>query len=397
MCALTPPPKTANPMISALETIPSAPMPRSAPLDRARSHDHSATAADTATSQNLGERLDRDRAERDELQRDGDLRVRRRDVAGGEAWNHEPVDRARSHHHGRADRVRDERAQHRRPLEPAPHGVRREPVDEEHRERQDDRVHDPVRGAQRDHLHEHVALILRVRDRGMTHGGRNRSDRGGDDREAGDHGGRCMVFTVSEFGVSSQDRRAVASASGHRAPSVRNRRTDRTRRTVIAAFNDLVLRRGFARVTVRDIITHADVGRSTFYEHFENKADVLEQSLAPIFAPLADVLSDGRANPRLQKVVEHFATRRKLALALLAGSTRPIVTGYLARLLEERLTSDRGTAAAVRPLVAAALAAAQIALLEAWLSAPAPSSPTAVAGILARLTLGAAGAVQGEG
>jgi len=164
---------------------------------------------------------------------------------------------------------------------------------------------------------------------------------------------------------------------------------------VIAAFNDLVLRRGFVRVTVRDIIAQADVGRSTFYEHFENKADVLEQSLAPIFSPLADVLGGGRdADAAVRRVAEHVWSSKKLAISVLSGATRPVVTRFLARLLEARMERGGIAPEAQRPLVAAALAAMQIGLLEAWVAGTAPASADAVARLAARMTRAAAAAVQ---
>jgi AcrR family transcriptional regulator len=50
-----------------------------------------------------------------------------------------------------------------------------------------------------------------------------------------------------------------------------DRRTRRTRRILREALHSLILEKGYERVTVRDIAHRADVGRSTFYVHFENK------------------------------------------------------------------------------------------------------------------------------
>ena len=54
----------------------------------------------------------------------------------------------------------------------------------------------------------------------------------------------------------------------------------RTQSLVLGAFYDLIIERGYDGFTVRDLIDRADVGRSTFYEHFENKDDVFERSVA---------------------------------------------------------------------------------------------------------------------
>ncbi|MDQ3711262.1 MAG: TetR/AcrR family transcriptional regulator [Acidobacteriota bacterium] len=50
-----------------------------------------------------------------------------------------------------------------------------------------------------------------------------------------------------------------------------DRRTRRTERNLREALISLILEKGYDRVTVQDIIDRADVGRSTFYAHFESK------------------------------------------------------------------------------------------------------------------------------
>ncbi|MQY23700.1 TetR/AcrR family transcriptional regulator [Nocardia macrotermitis] len=54
-----------------------------------------------------------------------------------------------------------------------------------------------------------------------------------------------------------------------------DRRIRRTRDLLHRALIELMLERGYARITVQDIIDRADVGRSTFYAHFRDKDDLL--------------------------------------------------------------------------------------------------------------------------
>jgi AcrR family transcriptional regulator len=188
--------------------------------------------------------------------------------------------------------------------------------------------------------------------------------------------------------------RGNVSGSGRPKPVVRDRRIDRTRGAVIAAFNALLFERGYGRVSVRDVIERANVGRSTFYEHFQNKHDVLEQAMAPVLTPLADAVAARRDDAGVRLVVEHIWDGRELTGAILTGSARPLVTRLLARLVEERLERGRGVSPVPRALVSAALAGAQIALLDAWLSGAANAPPDAVADALVAMTAGAAQSVQ---
>ncbi|MFI9507421.1 TetR/AcrR family transcriptional regulator [Nocardia sp. NPDC052566] len=54
-----------------------------------------------------------------------------------------------------------------------------------------------------------------------------------------------------------------------------DRRVRRTKSLLHRALIELMLERGYDRVTVRDILARADVGRSTFYAHFRDKDDLL--------------------------------------------------------------------------------------------------------------------------
>lgn len=52
-------------------------------------------------------------------------------------------------------------------------------------------------------------------------------------------------------------------------------RTEKTEEAIRAAFFELVRERGFERVTVGELCRRARVGRSTFYDHHEDKYELL--------------------------------------------------------------------------------------------------------------------------
>jgi AcrR family transcriptional regulator len=63
-----------------------------------------------------------------------------------------------------------------------------------------------------------------------------------------------------------------------------DRRVERTRRSLLNALNELILEKGYEKVTVQDVIDRANVGRSTFYAHFEDKDQLLLSGFEPIRA-----------------------------------------------------------------------------------------------------------------
>ena len=54
-----------------------------------------------------------------------------------------------------------------------------------------------------------------------------------------------------------------------------DRRTQKTKKHLAEALKQLILEKGYDAITIQDIIDRADVGRSTFYTHYEGKDQLL--------------------------------------------------------------------------------------------------------------------------
>lgn len=170
-------------------------------------------------------------------------------------------------------------------------------------------------------------------------------------------------------------------------------RVVRTRSAIIDSFNGLRSHR-YDAIRVADIIGRAGIGRSTFYEHFRGKDDVLRQAAAWAFAALADAVTGTGDTARLRHVIEHLRENRCAARGRLAGER---VCRWLAETIEERLVSMCGAQSAVATipvrLAAMQIAAAQIALLRAWLAGRDPCPTEALAAALARTSRAMASAL----
>ena len=163
-----------------------------------------------------------------------------------------------------------------------------------------------------------------------------------------------------------------------------DRRSLRTREAVLHAFLDLLFEFGYERLSVRDIVAKANIGRSTFYEHFAGKDDVLRFSLRRPFSVLADVIGADEVSERTIRLLVHFRERRKLGPVLFSWPVRPLLTRALAELIEARLADIRpvGRGGLARQVIAVHIAEAQLALVAQWIPGRVPCRIEAMAAAL---------------
>ena len=67
-----------------------------------------------------------------------------------------------------------------------------------------------------------------------------------------------------------------------------DRRVQKTRKAILSAFEELLAEKRYEQITVQNIIDRADIGRSTFYAHFETKDDLLKNTCQELFAHVFD-------------------------------------------------------------------------------------------------------------
>lgn len=63
-----------------------------------------------------------------------------------------------------------------------------------------------------------------------------------------------------------------------------DRRQQKTRKAILRAFEELIAQKSYKNITVQQIIDRADVGRTTFYAHFETKDSVLDELCDSLFS-----------------------------------------------------------------------------------------------------------------
>jgi AcrR family transcriptional regulator len=162
-----------------------------------------------------------------------------------------------------------------------------------------------------------------------------------------------------------------------------DRRVERTRQALLDALRDLLFERGYDGFVVRDIVERANVGRSTFYEHFEGKDEIFRESLAgPVEALAASTCEPGGLE-RLEAILLHFAENRRLTGRMLGGSGRrlmsQVLSEHIAVYLTSQLQSERRNLTIPLRLAADHLADAQLGLIASWLANETPCDATTLA------------------
>jgi AcrR family transcriptional regulator len=95
-----------------------------------------------------------------------------------------------------------------------------------------------------------------------------------------------------------------------------DRRVMRTRRQLRAALLELISEQGYDAVTVQDITDRANLGRATFYIHYQDKHDLFAQSLTELFDQLA-----APTDAPVLAVFQHISLHRELYRVVLHSGT----------------------------------------------------------------------------
>lgn len=134
-----------------------------------------------------------------------------------------------------------------------------------------------------------------------------------------------------------------------------DRRVTRTRKAIYQAFLDLLNSKGYEALTVQDIIDQADVGRSTFYTHYESKESLLDQLCQELFHHLFERQDQVTTQEYLAHLFEHFHKNQDRIASLLLSNNE-----YFTRLLRAELEHD------VYPMIARSYLADQDAVPESY-------------------------------
>ncbi len=185
-----------------------------------------------------------------------------------------------------------------------------------------------------------------------------------------------------------------------------DRRIQRTRQLLQEALLALILEKGYDAVTIQDVIDRANVGRSTFYAHFQDKEDLFLSDFETLRAQFEQHLLSQPATDEgpwslSLMMFQHAQSQHRLYKALAGKQGGNVMLAhihkYLAAIIREHLKSTGKKKGLVPPEVLAHyLVSSFMALLTWWLDHDLPYPAERMNDMYRQLTEPGVMAVIGE-
>lgn len=126
--------------------------------------------------------------------------------------------------------------------------------------------------------------------------------------------------------------------------STPDRRRLKTRQAIHEALFSLMLEKPYSKITVQDIIDEADVGRSTFYAHYETKEELLTDTLSHLMNGLnsciiqeAQQRGDTTRLIPVAELFEHIKDNSKLMQGLIRSNSAELFMDYAQSYWDDKL------------------------------------------------------------
>lgn len=176
-----------------------------------------------------------------------------------------------------------------------------------------------------------------------------------------------------------------------------DRRSQRTQRILHEALMSLMQEKRYDDITVQNIIDRADIGRSTFYAHYQDKEDLMTRGLIRLMQILSKMVAESSATSEerllpTRELFEHVQENQNLFRGMVRGRGLELFFEKGQEFWIQKLTTDlqsrlpEGKRPAVPiPVLAQFVAGTFVTMLRWWLDNKMPYSPKEMDDMLQRL------------
>lgn len=168
-----------------------------------------------------------------------------------------------------------------------------------------------------------------------------------------------------------------------------DRRQQKTRNAIFAAFTALLNRRSYNAITVQDIISEANIGRSTFYAHFETKEALLQALCRELFDHILTTAMDRQdthglyactdaPNSMICHILKHLQENDNHILTLLRCENNAIFLQYFKSGMDSLVSAQyvkEGSAALPRDFLINHISGSFVEMVRWWIEGGCKQTP----------------------
>ncbi|NMA02064.1 MAG: TetR/AcrR family transcriptional regulator [Clostridia bacterium] len=187
--------------------------------------------------------------------------------------------------------------------------------------------------------------------------------------------------------------------------STEDRRITRTKEAICAALVALIEEKGFEALSVKDIAIKANINRGTFYLHYKDKFDLLDQTLDQVVQDMERILLEIRLvsvadfketwipKAIATKLFEYFNDNASLIQAILVTKGNFVLVTKLKQLMlknifekDEAISIKKEKLLVPCEYLASYIASAHFGVVQEWLDRGRRETPEEMAEILLNIT-----------
>ena len=126
-----------------------------------------------------------------------------------------------------------------------------------------------------------------------------------------------------------------------------DRRVNRTKRQIKKALINLLSKKDLSRITVSEITELADIGRGTFYTHYQDIYDLYHSLINELAKDLLDIFSryysqatkDNNFIPLFQALSDYISTQQDILTMIASKQNSELTISYLQDLFKHELVN----------------------------------------------------------
>lgn len=192
-----------------------------------------------------------------------------------------------------------------------------------------------------------------------------------------------------------------------------DRRVIRTKRMIRDALTELMEEKGFEGITVRDLTEKASINRGTFYLHYRDKYDLLEQSEEEIIIEMEQIVNEIKPKdaiaytsqnepfPIILKLFEYFQENASFMKVILGPNGDASFQVKMKELIKKTFWKKIAEEIKIEEMLVPAeylisyVSSAHLGVIQHWLESGMEKSPQEMTLILAKMTILGPGHVSG--